>query len=307
MGGRGMPYGGRGAPPQGPYPGGRGRSRSYSPDPAAAAKRRRSPAGSPVTTPREGRPHKRRGPPLHGGARRSKYSSSRSRSFSGTRSRSRSTSASRPHRAAPNTAPPAATANAGAAEVRGQLAEARRREGELQARVEALEAQNKATASASRAITDQLADLTATQQKNEATHKLYRRWMSALLESSQAHLEAKDEVAAAKAEYAQRGKDLMQLLTEADAFLTEERRERRKHKRSTDGPAAEPAEVGTAGAGTPVPVAASAGAPVKAEHTNGAPPLPDEGAGGWSEAPTAVEAPAPADRFAAGAKFTINT
>lgn len=48
--------------------------------------------------------------------------------------------------------------------MRGQLAEARRREGELQARVEALEAQNKATASASRAITDQLADLTATQQ-----------------------------------------------------------------------------------------------------------------------------------------------
>lgn len=39
------------------------------------------------------------------------------------------------------------------------------------------------------------------------------------------------QVAAAKAEYAQRGKDLMQLLTEADAFLTEERRERRKHKR----------------------------------------------------------------------------
>lgn len=31
-------------------------------------------------------------------------------------------------------------------------------------------------------------------QKNEATHKLYRRWMSALLESSQAHLEAKEEV-----------------------------------------------------------------------------------------------------------------
>ena len=31
-------------------------------------------------------------------------------------------------------------------------------------------------------------------QKSEATHKLYRRWMSALLESSQAHLEAKDEV-----------------------------------------------------------------------------------------------------------------
>lgn len=42
------------------------------------------------------------------------------------------------------------------------------------------------------------------------------------------------QVKAAEAEYGQRGKDLMQLLTEADAFLTEERRERRKNKRCVD-------------------------------------------------------------------------
>lgn len=181
----------------------------------------------------------------------------------------------------------------------------RKKEAELTGRLEALKAQNQASVAASRAATEQLADLHATQQKNEATHKLYRRWMSALLESSQAHLESKEEVRAAEAEYAQRGKDLMQLLTEADAFLTEERRERRKFKRVPDGNSAEAMDVTAAEAETPEAVEDP---PPKDENTNGGMPLlPQEAAPGWSEA--AVPTPTPVDaigRFAAGAKFTIN-
>lgn len=303
-GGRGLPYGGRGGQPlaadgsgrYAPPSDGRGRSRSYSPDGSAPSKRRRSPDGSHDGTPREGRAHKRRGPPAAAApsSRRSKYSTSPSLSYSPSVSRSVSRSP-RGRRQGPG------------AHSEKDHGTSRKKEGELLARLEALEAKNRATTAASRVVTEQLADLTTTHQKSEATHKLYRRWMSALLESSQAHLEAKEDVKAAELEYQQRGKDLMQLLTEADAFLTEERRERRKQKKVTDGSGGEAGDAVPAETDTPT----VKGAPLpKDEKPSGdVPTLPHNSAPGWSEA-AAVPAPSPMDaagRFAAGAKFTINT